>query len=126
MSHACTLPSVESRHSKSLLPSKFRSRGTIATKSNVAVTSRFVFMLMVHGFVVPAQFPLGMVQPANVEPAAGVTVSVTVLPIAKSAVQVAPQLIPEGDEVTVPEPAPAVVTLSVLASRAQSAVTVFA
>ena len=57
----------------------------------------------------PEHAPL---QPVKVEPAAGVAVSVTVAPSAKDALQVAPQLIPEGLLVTVPEPLPAFKTAS--------------
>src|SRR6266545_1873158 len=44
------------------------------------------------------------VHPANVEPPAGVAVRVTEVPLAKSASQVLPQLIPAGLLVTVPLP----------------------
>ena len=56
----------------------------------------------------PVQSPL---QPAKVDPAAGVGVRVTVVPEAKAAEQMVPQLIPAGEEVTVPEPVPLVVTV---------------
>jgi hypothetical protein len=52
-------------------------------------------------------------QPAKVSPVAALPVRVTELPFAKSAEQVAPQLIPAGLEVTVPVPFPAFVTVSV-------------
>jgi len=55
----------------------------------------------------PLQAPL---QPVNVDPAAGLAVSTTVLPLAKLAEQTAPQLIPDGLLVTLPVPAPARVT----------------
>jgi hypothetical protein len=48
-------------------------------------------------------------QPANVEPAAGVTVRVTVAPLVYEAVQVAPQLMPAGLLLTAPLPVPAFV-----------------
>src|SRR5207249_6592909 len=51
-------------------------------------------------------------QPVKVEPAAGVAVNVTAVPLAKLAVQVAPQLIPTGALVTVPLPVPAWLTVS--------------
>jgi len=50
---------------------------------------------------VPVQAPL---QPAELDPAAGVEVKVTCVPLAKLALQVAPQLIPGGELVTVPLP----------------------
>jgi hypothetical protein len=52
------------------------------------------------------------VQPANVEFALAVAVSVTLVPSGKLALQVAPQLIPEGLLVTVPVPVPTRVTLN--------------
>jgi hypothetical protein len=48
---------------------------------------------------VPVQAPL---QPAKVDPAAGAAVRLTLVPFAKLALQVVPQLIPAGTEVTVP------------------------
>src|SRR5438552_12579785 len=60
---------------------------------------------------VPEQPP--PVQPVKVEPATGVAVSVTAVPPAKLAEQVAAQLIPAGELVTVPLPVPAGVTVRV-------------
>jgi len=54
---------------------------------------------------VPAQPP--PLQPVNVEPAAGVAVRVTAVPLVKAAAHVVPQVIPAGALVTVPVPAPA-------------------
>src|SRR2546425_11740468 len=56
---------------------------------------------------VPVQAPL---QPAKVDPEAGVAVRVTIVPLLKFALQVAGQLIPAGLLVTVPLPVPARVT----------------
>ena len=52
-------------------------------------------------------------QPVKVEPAAGVAVRVTAVPLAKEAEHVAPQAMPAGALVTVPLPAPALLTVSV-------------
>jgi hypothetical protein len=52
-------------------------------------------------------------QPAKVEPAAAVAVSVTAVPCAKSALQVAPHETPEGALVMLPLPVPVVDTVSV-------------
>ena len=52
-------------------------------------------------------------QPVNVEPAAGASMSVTAVPLLNDAEQVAPQLAPAGELVTVPEPEPLLVTVRV-------------
>ena len=52
-------------------------------------------------------------QPPKVDPAAGVAVSVTAVPLVKLAAQVAPQVMPAGELVTVPLPVPAWVTVRV-------------
>ena len=51
-------------------------------------------------------------QPVNVEPVAGVAVSVTAVPLVKPCEQVLPQEIPAGELVMLPLPAPDVVTVS--------------
>lgn len=58
---------------------------------------------------VPLQAPL---QPANTVPLAGVAVSVTPVPLFSATLQVAPQLIPAGDDETVPTPVPLLATVS--------------
>jgi hypothetical protein len=54
-------------------------------------------------------------QPVNVDPASAVSVSVTVVPLKKLALQVTPQSIPAGAETTLPVPVPplSVVTVNV-------------
>src|SRR2546421_10312 len=74
-----------------------------------------------QGFV-PEQAPL---QPVNVEPAAGVAVSVTTVPSASAAEQVAPQAIAAGELVTVPLPAPAGLTVNVCMISVNVAVAVW-
>jgi hypothetical protein len=69
---------------------------------------------------VPPHEPL---QPTNVEPAAGVAVSVTVVPLLKFALHVGLQLIPLGTLVTVPVPVPFVETVSGNVESANDAVT---
>jgi len=76
-------------------------------KVAVTVCGAFTVTLQVP---VPVQLPL---QPLKDEPAAGVAVSVTPVPLANAAEHVTPQLMPAGELVTVPVPAPAVLTLSV-------------
>src|SRR5262245_2651386 len=76
---------------------------------NVAVTLR-------AWLITTEQVPVALVhaplQPANVEPPAGVAVSTTVVPLAMFAEQVVPQLMPPGFDVTVPVPVPILVIAS--------------
>ena len=60
---------------------------------------------------VPEQPP--PLQPEKVEPAVGVAVKVTAVPLANGPEHVAPQVMPAGLLATVPEPAPALLTVSV-------------
>ena len=73
----------------------------------VAVTALAADIVTVQ-VPVPAHAPL---QPVNDDPADGTAVRVTEVPVANEAEQVAPQLMPAGDEVTVPVPVPAFVTV---------------
>ena len=57
---------------------------------------------------VPEQSPP---QPTKLEPGAASACRVTWVPVANGAVHVAPQSIPAGVEVTVPDPAPDFVTV---------------
>ena len=65
------------------------------------------FAISVHA-PAPVQAPL---HPLNVEPGAGAALKLTEAPLLKFALHVVPQLIPGGLLVTVPEPAPARVTV---------------
>ncbi len=58
---------------------------------------------------VPVHAPL---QPLNVEPEAAVALNATLVPLLKLALQVLPQSMPVGEEVMLPLPAPALVTLT--------------
>src|SRR5436305_412077 len=89
--------------------------------ANVAVTVWSAPSVTTQGFV-PEQAPL---QPVNVEPAAGVAVSVTTVPSASAAEQVAPQAIAAGELVTVPLPAPAGLTVNVCMISVNVAVAVW-
>ena len=73
---------------------------------------------------VPVQPP--PLQPLKIEPAAGVAVSVTAVPLVKLAEQVAPQVMPDGLLVTVPVPVPALERVSAKVGRVKVAVTVVA
>ena len=86
-------------------------------RAKVAVTARAALIVTVQ---VPVQAPL---KPVKIEPAVGEGVSVTTVPLANEAEQVAPQETPAGELVTVPLPLPALVTVSVKGDRAKVAVT---
>jgi hypothetical protein len=86
---------------------------------NVAVTDRFTSITTEQS--VPLQSPL---QPEKVEPTSGAAVKTTVLPGAKPALQVPGQEIPLGLLVTVPTPAPPMVTASVIGGGGAVAVKV--
>src|SRR5207244_2717488 len=90
---------------------------------NVAVTVVAALKVTVQ-VSVPEQPP--PLQPVKIEPAAGAAVSVTALPLAKLAAQVAPQVMPAGELVTVPLPVPAGVTVRVKVWSVKVAVTVVA
>ena len=87
-------------------------------------------MTVCAALIVTAQVPVPEqpppLQPVNVEPAAGVAVKVTAVPLAKAAEQVAPQAMPAGALVTVPVPAPVLLTVRVKLCSAKVAVTVCA
>jgi len=78
--------------------------------AKIAVTVVAAESVIVH-VPVPLQPP--PVQPLKVEPIAGMAVSITTVPLAKLAEQVAPQVMPAGALVTVPLPVPALETVSV-------------
>ena len=69
---------------------------------------------------VPVQAPL---QPTNAERFAGIAFNVTTVPPLKAALHALPQLIPPGLELTVPEPVPATLAVSVTLCRANVAPT---
>src|SRR5947208_11519601 len=98
---------------------------TVNTKvgAKVAVTVVAEETVTTHDPVPEHPPPL---QPLKVEPAAGAAVSVTAVPPAKLAEQVAPQLMPAGLLVTVPVPVPAFETVSVEVWSEKVAVTVVA
>src|SRR5437879_502618 len=76
----------------------------------IAVTACAALIVTVQ-VPVPEQLP--PLQPEKVEPAAGAAVKVTELPLAYVTAQVAPQAMPAGALVTVPLPAPVLLTVSV-------------
>lgn len=80
-----------------------------AAGPKVAVTARLELSVMSHA-ALPLQAPD---QPVNTEPEAGVAARLTIVPEAKLAEHVVPQLSPAGELETLPEPVPASVTPSV-------------
>jgi hypothetical protein len=76
---------------------------------NVAVAAWLEFIVTVQP-PAPEHAPD---QPPKADPELGVAVSVTTVPRVKLAEQVAPQLMPAGEDTTVPAPLPAVVTVRV-------------
>src|SRR2546428_13932098 len=75
--------------------------------AKVAMTARAALIVTLQ-VPVPVQLPL---QPVKVAPAAGAGVRVTTVPVVRAVEQVAPQEIPAGELVTVPLPAPDLVTV---------------
>ena len=75
---------------------------------NVAVTAALPVKVTLQ-VLVPVQAPD---QPANVELLFGAAVSVTMVPLVKLALHIAPQLIPAGLLMIVPVPVPALWTVS--------------
>src|SRR6185503_20925564 len=73
----------------------------------LAVTTTFVLVAIVHG-PVPAHPP--PVHPSNVEPGAGVAVTVKSVPSVNVAAHALPQLMAAGVLVTVPLPVPVLLT----------------
>jgi hypothetical protein len=85
---------------------------------NVAVTFAAAFIATTH-VPVPVHPPPD--HPAKVEFAVGAAVSVTDVPALYGSVQSLPQVIPVGDDVTVPVPVPASATVSVNVCRSKRA-----
>ena len=78
--------------------------------AKVAVTVLLPSIVTWQVVDVPEQTPPD--QPVKVESVSGVAVRVTPVPLAKDALQVGPQLIPLGAEVTVPLPLPSLLMVS--------------
>lgn len=82
------------------------------TGTKLAVTVLVTFVVTEQVVAVPVQAPD---QPLNLEPDAAVAVKVTLAVLAKLNLQVAPQLMPAGELVTVPVPVPVLVTVNLAA-----------
>ena len=78
----------------------------------MAVQALFAFMLMVHVALEP-QDEQASPQPVKLEPVSAVAVRVTEVPAVYDSVQSEPQLMPDGELVTVPLPVPDLVTVRV-------------
>src|SRR5207253_1418283 len=89
------------------VPASLTVRAKVGVK--VAVTAVAAETVTTH---VPAPLHPPPLQPVKAEPAAGLAVRVTAVPLAKLAEQIAPQLIPAGLLATVPAPAPAAETVT--------------
>ena len=87
---------------------------------NPAVTDRAAVIDNVQVVAVPEHEPL---HPVNTDPAAGVAVSVTEVPLSRVAEQAAPQSMPPTLDVTVPAPEPAFATESARVAGTKVAVT---
>jgi hypothetical protein len=95
------------------VPLPLPALATVSAKdvcSKVAVTEEVPLIVTAQ---VPVPEQPAPVQPVKVEPAAGVAVKVTAVPLANAAEHVAPHEMPAGALVTVPIPAPALLTVSV-------------
>jgi len=90
------------------VPARVTASAKLEELLNVAVTARAAVIETVQ-VLVPVHAPL---QPAKVEPLLAAAVSVTDAPLAKFALQVAPQLMPPVFDVTVPAPLPALLTVN--------------
>lgn len=91
------------------VPAKATDNVNFGVKVAVTVTADEMVTVQVP---VPAHAP--PLHPVNTELLCGAAVSVTDVPLMKLAEHVAPQLIPDGELVTVPEPRPDFVTVNVL------------
>lgn len=96
----------------SLAPPEAVGTVTETGTSGVKFAATDVFAVTVN-VQVPVPTHEAPLQPVNVDPAAGVAVSVTVDPLLNGAEQAAPQLIPAGLLAMVPEPVPATEVVSV-------------
>jgi hypothetical protein len=89
-------------------------------KSNAAVTLRAAVMLTVHDPLDPEHAPL---QPAKLDPAVAVAVSVTLVAYGKLAVHADPHAMPAGALATEPPPLPVSATVSAGVTASNCAVT---
>ena len=98
---------------RSFRPTTFGTWHLTGIRAKPAVTEWFALIVSMQ-VPVPEQSPD---QPVNCTPEAAAALRVTEVPSLNCAEQVAPQLIPAGELVTVPEPAPLLATVSVRSTR---------
>jgi 3D (Asp-Asp-Asp) domain-containing protein len=89
------------------VPALVTVRAKVCTPK-VAVMPCAELIVTVH---VPVPLHPAPLQPVKAEPALAAAVRVTLVPLLKMVLQVEPQVIPLGAEVTVPEPVPLFVTV---------------
>ena len=85
---------------------------TVSVKACTAKVAVTVVAALRVTLQVPVPEQLPPLQPEKVEPAAGVAVRVTTVPLVNEATHVEPQEMPAGALVTVPVPAPDLLTVS--------------
>jgi hypothetical protein len=94
--------------------------GAVAVNVTFTLADDATFTVQVFPFVVSQ--PL---HPVTLDPASAVAVSVNEVGVGTTVVHVLPQSIPAGDEVTLPEPVPSLVTLSTGAGSTSTACAIF-
>ena len=110
---------------------KWAQSGLVAVVLGGAVYGLYTFgvsmpLIILAALIVTWQAPAPVQappQPVKTEPVAGAAVRVTGVPWPYASEQSEPQLMPTGEDVTVPAPVPAFVTVKVYALRAKVAVT---
>jgi hypothetical protein len=110
--HCGQLDCVQQTLSRQVSPawhSPVAAHAVPAAFTKLAVIDLAASLVIVHVAVVPLHAPD---QPAKDDRASGVAVSVTDVSMGKFAKHVLPQLIPVGDDVTSPPPAPVLATFN--------------
>jgi len=97
--------------------------GLVTVRVNRWIEKVAVQVLLAVMVTTPAVQSGAPLQPAKMEPLAGVAVSVTTVPLAYDSKQSVPQVIPGGLLVTVPLPLPALVIVRVRGTKVKVAVT---
>jgi hypothetical protein len=121
-SAAQTVPQFTPAGADDTVPDPVPVRATVrvcGASANVAVTVAAAFIVTTHVLVPEHPAPD---HPVNVDDAPGAAVSVTTVPDDSVALHAVPQLMPAGDDVTVPVPAPARLTDKANVNRSNCAV----